>query len=61
MKDFEKLIASAKKNDEKSFDEIFEMYNPLIKSYSIINGKFDEDLFQNLSITFTNCINKINL
>ena len=35
---------------------LLEMYKPLLVKYAIINGRFDEDLYQELCITLLKCI-----
>lgn len=53
---FKDLLYSAKAGDEIAFAQILNMYQPLIINESIINGKFDEDLFQEQCITLLKCI-----
>ncbi len=58
--DFQILLNSAKQNDENSIAELFKMYKPMMVNYAKIDGHFDEDLFQQLCMTFFICIHKIN-
>lgn len=53
---FKSLIKNAKDGDEASFEEILKMYRPLIMKESIINGLFDEDLYQEQCIVLDKCI-----
>lgn len=53
---FKSLIKSAQKGNESSFEEILKMYRPLIMKESIINGSFDEDLYQEQCIVLDKCI-----
>lgn len=53
---FKELLLQAKKGSEAAVVTIFEMYRPLLIKNSIINGNFDEDLYQELSITLLKCI-----
>lgn len=42
---FKDLIIDAQKGEQYAFEEILNMYRPLIMKESIVNGLFDEDLF----------------
>lgn len=56
--EFEEILQRAKNGDEQAKEEIFRMYQPLIKSRARLNGKFDEDLYQELSVVLLECIEK---
>lgn len=45
---FEELLIRAKKKDETAVVEIIEMYKPLLVKNAIVDGYFDEDLYQEL-------------
>ena len=53
---FKELLKQAKIGNEPAIAEIMNMYRPLLIKNSIINGSYDEDLFQELSITLLKCI-----
>ena len=53
---FKELLLQAKEDRESAVVAILEMYRPLLIKNSIINGNFDEDLYQELSITLLKCI-----
>ena len=53
---FKELLLQAKEGRESAVVAILEMYRPLLIKNSIINGNFDEDLYQELSITLLKCI-----
>lgn len=53
---FEELLFLAKTEDEESMLQILEMYRPLLIKNSLVNGKFDEDLYQELRIEVLKCI-----
>ena len=53
---FRDLIKNAQMGDNSAFETIFNMYRPLIMKESIINGVFDEDLFQEQCIVLNRCI-----
>ena len=58
---FKDLLLQAKAGDEKAFDELLIMYRPLLLKESIVDGIFDEDLYQELCIVFLRCIKRFRL
>lgn len=54
--DFKELLLQAKAGREEAIVIILEMYKPLLIKSAIINGRFDEDLYQELCITLLKCI-----
>lgn len=52
----ERLLYLAKMGDEGAREELFLQYRPLLLNRSMIEGRFCEDLFQELSLTFLRCI-----
>lgn len=55
---FELLLRQAQKGDKIAQEKIFQMYRPLLIKNSMDNNVFDEDLYQELSVTLMNCIKK---
>lgn len=53
---FRDLLLAAKGSDEDAFAELLEIYKPLLIRYSMINGQFNEDLYQEQCITLLRCI-----
>lgn len=53
---FKNLLLRAKAGDEKALTELLMMYRPLLLKESIVDGVFDEDLFQELCIVFLKCV-----
>lgn len=53
---FKELLLSVKKGREAAIVSILEMYNPLLIKNSIINGRFDEDLYQELCVSAAYCL-----
>ena len=51
-------LISAKHNNSEAVMELYKRCQPTIKKYSYVNGKFDEDLYQNLVIAFLGVIEK---
>ena len=47
---FEEVLFRAKMGDHVATEQIVEMFRPLLIKNSFINGRFDEDLYQELRI-----------
>lgn len=58
---FEYLLVEAQCGDQNAIEKIICMYRPLLIKKSIVNGIFDEDLYQELSITLLKCIRKFSV
>ena len=58
---FRDLMLAAKNNDNIAFETILKMYEPLIMKESILNGFFDEDLYQEQRIVLRKCIVQFEL
>ena len=58
---FDDLIIAAKRGDPVAFENIFNMYLPLMMKESILNGTFDEDLYQEQCIVLNRCITEIRV
>lgn len=58
---FKELLLVAKSNEDYAIKKLLEMYKPLLVKESIVDGVFDEDLFQELQITFLHCIEKFKI
>ena len=54
--DFEELLFQAKMGDESAMENILEMYRPLLIKNALVNGAFDEDLYQELIVEVIKCI-----
>lgn len=53
---FSYLLKSAKAGNKDAFESLLKMYRPLLMKESIIDGVFDEDLFQEQCIVLMKCI-----
>ena len=58
---FKDLLLQAKTGDEKAVTEFLMMYRPLLLKESIVEGVFDEDLYQELCIVILRCIQRFRL
>lgn len=59
--DFEQLLFRAQSGDEHALQSVIEMYRPLLIRSSIIEGRFDDDLFQELNMILLSCIRKMKI
>lgn len=53
---FEDLLRLAKSGDQQATVALLELYKPLLGRAAVINGRYDEDLYQELCITFLRCV-----
>lgn len=53
---FEEVLFRTKMGDHVATEQIVEMFRPLLIKNSLINGRFDEDLYQELRIEVLKCI-----
>jgi len=58
---FSELLSAAKSGDEQAVAKIDAMYKPLPVKTSMVDGSFDEDLYQELRLILLSCIEKFNL
>ncbi len=54
--DFKELLIAAKANAPEAQKAIFEMYRPLLVKGALVDGNFDEDLYQELQSILLNAI-----
>lgn len=55
---FEELMICAKLGDDNAQQKLLEMYRPMLVKSSLINGSFDEDLYQELCVVLMKSIEK---
>ena len=58
---FERLLLKAKEGNADAVLKILEIYKPLLFKNSIVNGRFDEDLYQELVSTLLQCIQRFQI
>lgn len=56
--DFKEMLLLAQMGNEAAVIMLLEMYKPLLIKNAILNGRFDEDLYQEFCITFWKCIRR---
>lgn len=58
---FKELLSRAKDGDLRAKEILLERYKALLMKESIIDGVFDEDLYQDLCVTLLDCIRKFHV
>lgn len=53
---FKELLLQAQEGKEAAAVALLEMYKPLLFKGAIINGRFDDDLYQELCIILLECV-----
>ena len=61
MLNFKELIIRAKRGENSAIEELLDMYRLLLTKESIVEGVFDEDLYQELCYRFVQCIEKFEM
>lgn len=58
---FEDLLFRAKRNEQDAMEQLLTMYQPLLMKESIVNGVFNEDLYQELRMVFVHCVRQFRV
>ena len=58
---FQDILIRAKLGDENAKLMLLERYKPMLIKGSIINGRFDEDLYQEQCLVLMKCINQFSI
>ena len=59
--EFMELIIRAKRGENSAQEQLLELYKPLLSKEAIVDGVFDEDLYQELCLRFIRCIDKFEM
>ena len=54
--DFKELLIRAQADDPQAKEKLLTLYQPLLMKASVVNGVFDEDIYQELCVTLLKCI-----
>ena len=54
--DFSEMLSAAKAGNKQAITDMLAMYQPLLIKESIVDGSYDEDLYQELSIILLKAI-----
>ena len=58
---FKELLLRARAGDQQAKEKLLSLYQPLLMKESVINGVFDEDVYQELCITLLTCIKRFKV
>lgn len=58
---FKELLLRAQADDQQAKEKLLSLYQPLLMKEAVINGVFDEDVYQELCITLLTCIRRIQV
>ena len=58
---FKELLSRAKDDGLQAKEALLERYKSLLLKEAIIDGVFDEDLYQELCVTLLDCIRKFRI
>lgn len=58
MMNFKEMMIRAKRGENEAQEELLRMYQPLLSKEAIVDGVFDEDLYQELCFRFIRCLEK---
>ena len=58
---FKEILLKAKSGNKDAVEMLLEMYKPLLFKESIVDGIFDEDLYQELCMRFIYFIERFNV
>ena len=61
MNEFEELLRNAKQGETEAKEELWNRYQPLVRKLSRVDGRYSEDLYQELALVFLKCIGGFNL
>ena len=58
---FKELLLRAQADNQQAKEKLLSLYQPLLMKESVINGVFDEDVYQELCITLLTCIKRFKV
>ena len=58
---YRELLTQAKKGNHPAIEKLYERYHTLLRSYSFVNGRFNEDLFQVQVIEFLIAVSRFRM
>ena len=58
---FKELLLRAQAEDQQAKEKLLSLYQPLLMKEAVINGVFDEDVYQELCITLLTCIKRFKV
>ena len=58
---FKELLLRAQAGDQRAQEKLLSLYQPLLMKEAVINGVFDEDVYQEMCITLLTCIKRFKV
>lgn len=58
---FKELLLRAQAGDQRAQEKLLTLYQPLLMKESVVNGLFDEDVYQELCVTLLSCIRRFQI
>ena len=58
---FKELLLRAQAGDRRAQEKLLSLYQPLLMKESVVNGLFDEDVYQELCVTLLTCIRRFRI
>ena len=58
---FKELLLRAQADDQQAKEKLLSLYQPLLMKEAVINGVFDEDVYQEFCITLLTCIKRFKV
>jgi len=58
---FKELLLRAQADDQQAKEKLLSLYQPLLMKEAVINGVFDEDVYQEMCITLLTCIKRFKV
>ena len=58
---FKELLLRAQAGDQRAQEKLLSLYQPLLMKESVVNGLFDEDVYQELCVTLLTCIRRFQI
>ena len=58
---FKELLLRKQADDQQAKEKLLSLYQPLLMKEAVINGVFDEDVYQELCITLLTCIKRFKV
>ena len=58
---FKELLLRAQVGDQRAQEKLLSLYQPLLMKESVVNGLFDEDVYQELCVTLLSCIRRFQI
>ena len=58
---FKEPLLRAQAGDQRAQEKLLSLYQPLLMKESVVNGLFDEDVYQELCVTLLTCIRRFQI